>query len=252
MNGILKIFPLLFLFLLTACGSGRGSNVVSLDSTNATVDITNSEACFTTYKDESELTTHINYFTGLLEDSQKVNYSRMNVLGCVNYQLGNYSLAEEWLKKSFEGAQKGDTAKYTAAYALILIYLKEFQVERIAPIYIDAAEKSSYGRWAIILYYIEQYRVSRQRGYLVSAIEQMQAKYNEEDPPAVTTEQFLKRMQHINGMESTCKNDPNREACLENGDLVDQKRYLFAAAHGLLAMFIKSPPFNRPITEEAD
>ncbi len=247
MSGIFKVFLVLFLSLFVACGRGPGEAIQS--SEDGSVEVTDTAACFTTYEeDESELTTHISYFTGLLEDSKEVNYSYMNVIGCVNYQLGNYSLAEEWLKKSFEGAQ-GKT-KHTAAYALILIYLKEFQVEKIAPIYIEAAERSSYGRWAIILYYIEEYRVSGQRGYLVSAVEQMQAKYNEEDPPAITTEQFLKRMQSINSMESACKKDSNRNACLANWDLRDQKRYLFATAHGLLSMFIKAPPFDRKSKDE--
>ena len=99
LNIIFKFISfLLFLFLLTNCGS-----VEELSSTDA--EISDLEACFVAYNDESELTKHLNYFNNLLEAPPDVDYySYMNIVGCINYQLGNYSVAEERLKKSFQEA----------------------------------------------------------------------------------------------------------------------------------------------------
>ena len=260
LNSILKIiypfFLLSFLFFLATCGSSEGPSTAEHLSKDDVVEINDLSACFVFYdKDKSELIKYLNYLTELIETSRKVNYFHINVIGCLNYQLGNYSAAEEWLKKSFQEAGEGrHSAKYAAAYALILIYLKQ-DPTKIVPAYIEAAVKIDYGRWAAILYYIEQYRISGQRGYLVSAIEQTTLKMDEEidqqDEPAPTTKRFLEHMRVINDIEDSCKVNPTDSRCLDDGDLADEKFYMFATAHGLLSMLLKEPPFDQKKTEES-
>lgn len=243
LSNILKFINLfLFLFFLTNCGS-----VSELSS----LDVFDLEACFVAYDDESELTKHLSQFNNLLKQSEdKVNYFYMNVLGCVNYQLGNYDVAQERLKRSFQEAGEKNRAKYVAAYALTLMYLSKTEMDKIVPAYVEAAGKVDYGRWAVVLYYIENYRLSGQKGYLSSAMEQMKIKIQAEDETP-TTKRFLQHMQIISNMEDVCKNDPEQVNCQKGGNLEDEKIYLFSTAAGFLSMLLKEPPFNMKGEEEA-
>ncbi len=220
-------FFFLLVFVLTSCGPSE----VNLSSINF-------EACFMSYKNPSELTEALEKLTAEI-DVEKPSASFMTVIGCINYQLGNYSMAQSWLTRAFKESKVKKT-KSIAASALGLIYLKEFKKEKIKP-YIPSAGKNQLGRWMLTLYHIDNYRQAGYTEHLKSAIKQMEEK-NKEEGETTATSRFLAHMQRIEVMESACGLDPEGDTCL---NLEDEKLYLFSTALGFLSMLIKEPPLNQ-------
>ena len=221
-------FPALLIFIFASCSSQS-----DLDSINF-------DACFMSYEDPAELTDALENLTEEL-DVEKPSASFMTVIGCINYQQGNYSTAESWLMRAFKES-KHEKTKSIAASALSLIYLKEFKKEKIEP-YIPSASKHQLGRWMLTLYHIDNYRLSGYTDHLLSAIKQVEEKHKEEGDTSATL-RFLTHMKVIYQMEEQCGLDPEGELC-SPVDLEDEQLYLFSTAHGFLSMLIKEPPLNR-------
>ena len=201
-------------------------------------------ACFTNYKDISEVATKLETLSANL-DEKNPKPEIMAIMGCYNYQLGNYTQAEQMLKQAFsvpKELNRPDVQGATAG-ALGLIYLREMQKAKITKPYIDLASKHWLGRWMLVLFYIEHYRVSNYAEYLIKAVEQMQAKHTIEGKTSAT-ERLLTHIQIIITMEEVCGNDPESELCSME-DLKDEKLYLFNTAYGFLSMLLKVPPFNK-------
>ena len=175
-------------------------------------------------------------------DKDKPSTIFMSIAGCLNYQLDNYALAEQWLIRAFKES-KDNHEKSMAASALALIYLKELKKAKIKP-YISYAKDHWLGRWVLILYHIDNYRESGYTEHLRSAISQMEEKYSIEGEQGKTsaTDRLLKHMMLISQKEDMCANDPS-DCGIE--ELNDEKRYLFSFSHGYLDMVLKKPPFNK-------
>ena len=258
---------LIWIFILVSCGD-----------TESRVDSLRLDSCFLNYESPAELTEELNRVS---QKSQAPPF--MIVQGCLHYQLGHYSLAEEWLKKAFQESAEDDETKDISASALSLIYLKEFQKQNIKP-YIRYANRYSIGRWALILYHIDNYRETGLPQHLQKAITQVQAK-NSVEVSTSATKRLLQHMLLIKEMEDLCGSyaestssvaegetklnqqppagtadssapvgdgagNPNggdgamgNEVC-ERVDLEDEKQYLFSTAQGFLSMLVKAPPFN--------
>lgn len=248
---------------------------VSCGDMSSRVDSINLESCFLNWDNPAELEEH------LKKASEKPHEpSFMVVRGCLSYQSGHYSVAEEWLKRAFQESQEGAEEKALAASALSLIYLKERQKDNIKA-YTRYASQSDIGRWMLILYHIDSYRETGQPQNLQKAIAQVQMKHSVEVPTSAT-KRLLQHMLLIQNMEDVCGTNGNESASLngegnkannlgsqegvsqdrgvsgsqnqplqaqpssacERMDLEDEKQYLFSTAHGFLSMLVKAPPFN--------
>ena len=218
---------LFFLFVFISCSSQHSLSSVDFD------------ACFMNYTDETELTETLGEVNKTV-DSEMPSTSVMAVIGCLNYQLGNYSVSEQWLIRAFNESEYKGT-KSLAASALGLIYLKELQKDKIQP-YMASAEEHYLGKWMLVLYHLENYRLSGHTEYLLSAIEQLEKKHQKEGSTSAT-ERLLAHMKLINQMEEKCGNDPEDSSC-EMDNLNDEKHYLFSTAYGFLSMLLKEPPLN--------
>ncbi len=227
MNKASLFFILFFLLIFTSC-----SSQVNLSSINF-------DACFMSYNEQTELTEALQNLEAEL-DVENPSTAFMTVVGCINYQLGNYNLSESWLKRAFKES-KDEKTKNIAAGALSLIYLKELKKENIKP-YIASVRKSPLGKWMLILYHIDNYRSSGYTDHLLSAIKKMEEKHTEEGETSATI-RLLTHMKLINNMESVCFEDPDSITCSQL-NLEDEKRYLFSTAHGFLSMLLKEPPLN--------
>ena len=257
-----KIF--LFLssfFILVSCGGNVDSNVDSIAL----------ESCFLNYQDPAELTEK------LTQVSTKSHIYFTAVQGCLNYQLGHYSLAEELLKKAFQDSPEGDGTKDLSASILSLIYLKEFQKQNIKA-YIRYASRHRTGRWVIALYHIDNYRETGLPQHLQKAISQIQVKHHVEGQTSAT-DRLLQHMLLIKNMEDQCgrvakgggpaptaraeapATNQDAEAkptegstagvstqaqssTCQRADLEEEKLYLFSTTYGFLDMLVKKPPFN--------
>ena len=230
--GILKQLFLLFFLLgaLASCSSTTNLSSIDLD------------ACFLSYESPDELKKALDEASEVLE-SDNPSISFMAVAGCLNYQLGNYTQAEEWLQRAFTESEE-DSTKNLAASALGLIYLHENQQEKIEP-YIEAVDKNALGRWLLVLYYLEFYRETNQKDYLSSAITKMEEKHEVEGKTSAT-DRFLSHMRLISQMEAQCRREeePENSSCLQT-ELEDEKLYLFSTANGFLSMLLKKRPFTQ-------
>ena len=234
----IKLFFLLsFLFLLMNCS--RVSEEPSFEDVGIG-GIENADACFVLYADKTELTNYLKEMDKRLNASEQPEGTIMNIVGCINYQSGNYSLAEKWLSQSFR--ESVDSSKNTAAYALGLIYLKQSEKDKIEQSHLDAAKETRFGRWMVILYYIESYRESKNKEFIMSAIKQLEEKHQKEGETKAT-KRFLKHLQVITSMEEACGNGSESSTC-SMSDLRGERTYLISTVHGLLSMFLKEPPFN--------
>ena len=216
---------------------GCGSNLEGLWSVNI-------GACFSNYSDISEVATKLETLSANLDENNP-KPEIMAIMGCYNYQLGNYTQAEQLLKQAISVPKEltRPNVQGATAGALGLIYLKEMQKAKITKPYIELASNSWLGRWMLVLFYIEHYRVSGYADYLIKAVEQMEAKHSEEGQTSAT-ERLLTHIQVIITMEEICANDPESELCSMD-DLKDEKLYLFNTAYGFLSMLLKLPPFNK-------
>ncbi len=194
------------------------------------------------YKNPSELGNALEEMNQTISATEQPSTSTITVVGCLNYQLGNYSLAETWLKRSFKESKEEKT-KSIAASALSLIYLKEFSKQKITKTYQASAEKHYLGRWMLVLYYLDFYKETGFNDYLSSAISTMELKHQQEGGGTSATLRFLEHMKLIITMEETCNNNPTHELCAEE-NIEDEKLYLFSTARGFLLMLLKEPPFN--------
>ena len=236
---------------------------VSCGDTQTRVGSITLNSCFLNYEDPVKLTEKLN------EVSQKPYAPAfMVVRGCLNYQLGHYSLAEEWLKKAFQESKEEDETKGLSAGVLSLIYLKELKKQNIKP-YIRHASQHPAGRWMLVLYHIDNYRETGLSQHLQKAIAQIQSKNNAEGQTSAT-ERLLRHMLLIKEMEELCGPSaksaessvgtagatgetganganvgagPQNPSC-QRADLEEEKLYLFSTARGFLDMFVKAPPFN--------
>ena len=225
----INIFLLLFIsFIFTSCSSTSSVNSLSFD------------ACFMDYNEPSDLTRALETANEELS-IDRPSTTFMSVVGCLNYQLGNRELSEQWLTRAFKES-KNEATKSIAASALGVIYLEEFQKEKIK-LYIEDASNHWLGRWMIVLYHIDNYRESGYTEHLHSAIKQMEEKHAVEGEQGKTsaTERLLEHMRLVNEKEDACANAP--DSCAIE-DLNDEKVYLFSFSHGYLDMLLKKPPFN--------
>ncbi len=210
-------------------------------SNTSVVDSLYFDTCFMDYNTPADLTRALDETNKELDIDQP-STSFMSIAGCLNYQLSNYELAEQWLTRAFkESKDKGK--KSIAASALGIIYLKEFKKAKIKP-YISYAKNHWLGRWMLILYHIDNYRESGYTEHLRSAIVQMEEKYSIEGEQGKTsaTDRLLKHMKLISEKEDICASAPD-DCGIE--ELDDEKRYLFSFSHGYLDMILKKPPFNK-------
>ena len=236
---------------------------VSCGDLSSRVDSINLDSCFLNWDNPAELEEE------LKQASEKPHEPAfMVVRGCLSYQSGHYSVAEEWLKRAFQESQEDAEEKALAASALSLIYLKERQKDKIKA-YTQYVSQHSIGRWMLILYHIDNYRETGQSQHLQKAIAQVQFKHNAEVPTSATI-RLLQHMLTIKEMEDLCgingtaddsskkatsnlasstnqeekpASAPSSTACA-NVDLEDEKQYLFSTAYGFLSMLVKAPPFN--------
>lgn len=234
---IINLFFLLsFLFLLTSCG-GSHSLISSIN---------NSDACFMSYNDKSELEKSLENLTEEIESKGSLSNTLVNITGCLNYQLGNYSVAEKWLTQSFQ--ESVGEAKNTAAYALGVIYLRQSKKDKIEQPHITAAKKNKFGRWMVILYHIDSYLKSQfKKEFLLFAIKEMEEKH-QEGGSTRTTERFLEHLKLISKMEDACSNGLKSSACNINS-LGEERGYMFASATGFLLMLLKEPPTNNVVLQ---
>ncbi len=245
--------------------------LVSCDSAKSYVHSINFKNCFMDYAERAELTQALNEIS-----AKSPSTSVMVAQGCLNYQSGHYSLAEEHLKKAFQESEEGSETKNLSASILSLIYLKERQKQSIKP-YISSASQNDFGRWMLALYHIDNYRETGKVQDLQRAIAQIQVKHNVEGETSAS-ERLLHHMLFIQEMEGLCGSSaeeereanaltqvaldqgaspagsPSGQSPCERADLEDEKRYLFSTAHGFLSMLVKAPPFNqlRPLSESED
>lgn len=226
------IFFLFILFVFTSCSTQTRLSSIDFD------------ACFMSYKDSSELGNALEEMNQTISATENPSTSTITVVGCLNYQLGNYGLAETWLQRAF-AESKEDKTKSIAASALSLIYLKEFSKQKITKPYLASAEKHYLGRWMLILYYLDLYKETGVSDYLLSAISTIELKHQQEGGGTSATERFQNHMKLINAMEETCGSHsaPESDLCSEE-NLDDEKLYLFSTARGFLLMLLKEKPFN--------
>ncbi|MDE0118748.1 MAG: hypothetical protein OXM55_01910 [Bdellovibrionales bacterium] len=229
MKNIHLFLFLFFLLIFTSC------------SNTSVVDSLYFDTCFMDYNTPADLTRALDKTSKEL-DIEKPSTTFMSIAGCLNYQLGNYELAEQWLIRAFKESKDSDK-KSIAASALGIIYLKEFKKAKIKP-YIPYTRSHWLGRWMLILYHIDNYRESGYTEHLRSAIIQMEEKYSIEGEQGKTsaTDRLLKHMRLISEKEDLCASDPT-DCGIE--ELNDEKRYLFSFSHGYLDMILKKPPFNK-------
>ena len=228
MKNIIFLPGLSFLFVLVSCSS------------QTTLSSINFDACFKNYKDPAELTKSLNELNEVL-DSDNPGTPFMTVAGCLNYQLGNNSVSEQWLTRAFQQATDKKT-KNIAASALGLIYLREMQTDKIVKDYTDSAKQHPLGRWMMVLYNLAYYRDTGHGQYLLSAIREMESKHEVEGETTATV-RFLDHMRLIGQMEEICGVPENPNCSL--ADLDGEKRYLFSTSDGFLSMLLKRPPLNR-------
>ena len=211
------------------------------------------------YKDPAELRTALTEITESQEDATKPSVSIMIATGCINYQLGNTSLAINLLKQAQASIkeEKDKNLKGLPSGALILIFLKTYQTNLITKAYIKNARQHSLGRWALVLYSIELYRQKKNKDHLLPAISELENKIQEEGSLQATNI-FLDQLRTLKGMEDMCQSGPPLELGAEAesappppncemADLEEYKNYVLSTAYGLLSKLLKEAPFfNNP------
>lgn len=230
-KNIKYVFFCVLLGVFTGC-----SNKVSLSS----VDF---EACFMNYKEISEIQNTLEQLDNTFKVQPETTTDKQitflkPIIGCLNYQLGRYKEAEQWLLEGIE--TKDPEINSMASSALGLIYLKQLEIQKIEPL-IPSAKNYYLGRWMVVLYYLELYRNTHDKIYLQKSLIQLEDKHKIEGTTTATN-RLLAHIKIIYSMELSCVNKGNAKCSLDN--LLDEKIYLFSTAYGFLSMLLKQPPLN--------
>ena len=215
---------------------------VSCDKSHSLSSLVEFDACFADYENKQELAEGLEWLTDTLIEEQP-NYPVMAVVGCMNYQMGNKELSEQFLIRVIQESN-GVKAKSMAASALGLIYLKENRQSEIEP-YIKQASEHHLGLWMVVLYYIDSYRDRNNLESLQSAAKYMERKHTNEGSTDAS-KRFLDRIQDVYEMAGHCHSmdgeDPSR--LCRKSDFREEELYLFALANGFLDILLKEEPFN--------
>lgn len=235
MNYIKFYIQLLSLFILPLY-------FVSCDKSHSLSSLIEFDSCFADYEDKQELAEDIDWLTDSLVE-ENPNYPVMAVVGCMNYQMGNKELSEQFLLRVVQ--ESNDVkAKSMAASALGLIYLKEDRQSEIKP-YIKPASEHHLGLWMIVLYYIDSYRDQNNLESLQSATKYMERKHANEGSTDAS-KRFLERIQDVHKMAGHCRSmdDETPSPLCRKSDFKEEELYLFALANGFLDILLKEEPFN--------
>ena len=211
------------------------------------------------YKDPAELNKALTEITESQEDAENPSVSIMIATGCINYQLGNTSMALNLLRQAQTNIkqEKDKNLKGLPSGALILIFLKTHQMQLVTTTDIKNARHHPLGRWALVLYSIERYRQKKNKDHLLPAISELQNKIQEEGSLQATNI-FLEQLRTLKGMEDMCQSGPplvlgaEEESAppppnCEMADLEEYKNYVLSTAYGLLSQLLKEAPFfNNP------